>query len=641
MSSAFHHRQGAITGPLLALACGILILAGILSWFLLSRTSTVKQNQQNEPNTRVADANPFVGSSSCAECHAEIYKSYQHHPMGNSMSHPSDTNTIEDYQEHTSFMSGGRRYRVTLPKSDPSTDPGVDKNIPLPRHHEKMVDADNQDIYDQSFPVAFVVGSGSRGRSYIIQHDELLFQSPITWYVKDQTWDLSPGYDPSGHQRFERRLTESCLSCHAGKVNFVGKHDDRYDPVNPFQEMTIGCERCHGPGSQHIEAHRQGRVSDDPYIINPEKLAPHERNSVCYQCHLSGKHRVLRYGKRPRDFRPGQPLEDIWTVFVSGTGINQGQRARLTSNVEQMHSSRCFQESNGKMGCISCHDAHYHPKPEEKTAYYRARCLSCHQQEGCSLPAAEQSAPPALNSCTYCHMPKLVTSDIAHSAQADHRILRFPATTEVQPDNAQPTMNAKDEPRWTVFNHGLKNLPSWDAKRAVAIASFHEGLARKDQAAILAARDQLLKVIAQVPEDEASQLELAQIYFHLKDYQAALKHAKLTLAQNPHNESALALAGFAAQLNGKFQDGIDYFTEKISRNPWDAHLYLSYAEMIALQQDLHKAIEALQKGLEIDPASIVLHYIVAQYYHRTGQTEKSKQHLKLIESIRYSMNRDQ
>ena len=116
MSSAFHHRQGTIGGPLLALACGILILAGILSWFLLSRTSVVKQKQQNEPNTRVADANPFVGSNSCAECHAEISKSYQHHPMGNSMSHPSDTNTIEDYQEHTSFMSGGRRYRVTLPK---------------------------------------------------------------------------------------------------------------------------------------------------------------------------------------------------------------------------------------------------------------------------------------------------------------------------------------------------------------------------------------------------------------------------------------------------------------------------------------------------------------------------------------------
>ena len=133
----------------------------------------------------------------------------------------------------------------------------------------------------------------------------------------------------------------------------------------------------------------------------------------------------------------------------------------------------------------------------------------------------------------------------------------------------------------------------------------------------------------------------APLFIHLKDYQAALKHAKLALAQNPHNESALALAGFAAQLNGKFQDGIDYFTAKISRNPWDAHLYLSYAEMIALQQDLHKAIEALQKGLEIDPASIVLHTVIAQYYHRTGQTEKSEQHLDLIESIRYSMKRDQ
>ena len=637
MSPALHHRPGNLSGPLLALLCGILVLAGAATWFLLSNSPTLPHQNGTSNNSPVADADHFVGSSSCAECHADVYKSYQHHPMGNSLSLPSETAVIEDYQQKTSFMSGGRRYRITLPKKPSATA----KSNPIPRHHEKMIDADNQDIYDQSFPIAFVVGSGSRGRSYIIQHDQLLFQSPITWYVKDQTWDLSPGYDPSGHQRFERRLTESCLSCHAGRTNFVGEHTDRFDPVTPFHELTIGCERCHGPGGQHVKAHRQGQVSDNQFIVNPEKLAPRERNSVCYQCHLSGKHRILRYGKRPRDFRPGQPLRDTWTVFISGTGINKGQQARLTSNVEQMHSSRCFQQSDGKMGCISCHDAHYHPKPAERKDYYRARCLSCHEQEGCSLPAAEQSAPPASNSCTFCHMPKLVTSDIAHSSQADHRILRFPATNDVEPSKPRPGMTDKNGPRWTVFDGGLETLPRWDAERATAIAAFHEGQARNDKDAIRAARDKLLKVVNQVPEDQTARLELAQIYYSLQNYSEALKHIKMTLAQEPKQEATLVLAGFSAQLNGQLQDGIDYFTEKFAENPWDSNLYIPYAEMIAKQQDLHNAIKAIKKGLEVDPASIALHSIIAEYYLRTGQTQEHQRHLKLIESIRYSMERDQ
>jgi hypothetical protein len=637
MSPALHHRHGNLSGPLLALVVGILVLAGWLTWFILSKTPLPSPNNGSTNNTQVEQPDQFVGSSSCAECHADIYKSYQHHPMANSLSLPADATVSEDYQQHTSFISGGRRYRVTLPKNPEA----ADNKKPVPRHHEKMIDADNDDIYDQSFPIAFVVGSGSRGRSYIIQHDQLLFQSPITWYVKDQTWDLSPGYDPSGHQRFGRRLSESCLSCHAGKSNFVGNHNDRFDSVTPFHELTIGCERCHGPGGQHAQAHRQGLISDSQNIVNPEKLAPRERNSVCYQCHLSGKHRVLRYGKRPRDFRPGQSLRDIWTVFISGTGIDQDQQARLTSNVEQMHSSRCFQQSDGKMGCISCHDAHSHPKPAERTAYYRARCLSCHQQDSCSLPEAEQSAAPALNSCTHCHMPKLVTSDIAHSSQADHRILRFPATTVADPEKSKPTMTDKNGPRWTVFDGGLETIPGWDADRATAIASFHEARASNDEDAMRTARDKLLKVVNQVPEDQAARLELAQIYYRLENYPEALKHIQITLTQDPQQEAALVLAAFSAQLTDQFQDGIDYFAQKIAQNPWDANLFIPYAEMIAEQQDLHKAIKVLKDGLQIDPSSIALHSVIAEYYRRTGQIQERQRHLDLIESIRYSMERDQ
>ena len=634
MTVAPSQRRGNLSGPLLGLICGLLVLAGLLAWFLLSNDSS--QQPPNPGNQLAAKKDPhqrFVGSKSCAECHADIYQSYQHHPMANSMSRPAESTVIEDYQQHTSFTSGGRRYRVTLPGNEDSQQ--------LPRHHEKMVDENGQDIYDQSVPISFVVGSGSRGRSYLTQDKERLYQSPITWYVQDQTWDLSPGYVPTGHQRFERLVSESCLSCHVGKINFLDDHTSRYDPAQPFQEPSIGCERCHGPGGQHVDAHRQGKASDDQYIVNPEKLAPRERNSVCYQCHLSGKHRVLRYGKRARDFQPGQLLRDTWTVFVNGTGVDKQQQARLTSNVEQMHASRCFQESNGKMSCISCHDAHYHPKPQERASFYRARCLQCHQEQGCSLPAVEQAAAPALNSCTFCHMQKLTTSDIPHSAQADHRILRFPAIDASKPGNSTPAMNDNERVTWKLFDGAIDTLPAWDADRATAIGRFHEALKNEDTQAIQQARDMLIKVVKQVPKDYEARLELARTLYRLKQYEEVLKHVKIVLEAKPNYEEALTLAGFAAQFTNQFQDGIEYFSRKLALNPQDSNLYIILAEMVGQQQDLHTAIKILNRGLEVDPSSIILHTLIADWYRRTGQIKESQLHLDLIDSIRHSMERDQ
>ena len=59
---------------------------------------------------------------------------------------------------------------------------------------------------------------------------------------------------------------------------------------------------------------------------------------------------------------------------------------RFVGQVEQMHESRCFRASAGRLSCISCHDPHQRPEPEKQAAYYQERCLECHADRGCSLP---------------------------------------------------------------------------------------------------------------------------------------------------------------------------------------------------------------------------------------------------------------
>src|SRR5262249_10503335 len=109
-------------------------------------------------------------------------------------------------------------------------------------------------------------------------------------------------------------------------------------------------------------------------------------------------------------------------VFVRAEGLAD---EKAVSQVEQMYSSKCFRASNGKLGCITCHNPHELPAADAREGFYRNRCLQCHDvQSPCSLPLAKRQA--AKDNCISCHMPPTDTSDIAHTALTDHRIRRKP-----------------------------------------------------------------------------------------------------------------------------------------------------------------------------------------------------------------------
>ncbi|HIA18945.1 MAG TPA: hypothetical protein EYN70_05915, partial [Planctomycetaceae bacterium] len=368
-----------------------------------------------------APSSGYVGSTACRDCHEEIHDSFRRHPMGNSITHVGRASPIEDYLEKNTFASGGFQYHA-------STFP-ADINRPTVEFHhgESLLDQDGELVFEQEMNLDFTVGSGSRGRSYLFQRGSLLFQSPLTWYVKKGIWDLAPGYRPADHLRFERRVDDDCLSCHAGHVNSLAGLENQYDLAEPFHELSIGCERCHGPGQKHVEMHLDGPVGKESHIVNPSNLDPRKRESICYQCHLAGHWRQPRFGKSFLDFRPGQDLAEAWTVLVSGTGFDEQGEVKFTSHVEQMHSSRCFQASEGSMGCISCHDPHRKPDPQQAEAFYQSRCLNCHEKNGCSEDESTRMAKD--NSCVHCHMGKTNVNNIAHSSATDHRILKIPSTS--------------------------------------------------------------------------------------------------------------------------------------------------------------------------------------------------------------------
>jgi hypothetical protein len=157
--------------------------------------------------------------------------------------------------------------------------------------------------------MAYVIGSGNHAVGFLMEAGGHLFQSPIAWYTKREIWDMAPGYEQAPAPDFNRPVTPQCLFCHAGQATPVRGTLNRY-ATPPFQAEAITCERCHGPAEAHLRNPVPGS------IINPQKLSFRARDSICEQCHLSGMARVPNPGRQISDFRPGQELEDIFSVYL-------------------------------------------------------------------------------------------------------------------------------------------------------------------------------------------------------------------------------------------------------------------------------------------------------------------------------------
>lgn len=550
----------------------------------------------------------WTGSRKCAECHAEIWASYQSHPMAHSSASVSEAEIVEDYAHNTSFSKpASRHYRAER----------IGERV---WHHESMTDADGKTIYDQAVEIHYAIGSGRRGRTYLIERGSLLKASPITWYTQGKTWDLSPGYLPADHQRFDRRVADECVVCHVGRAAFETGKPNRFDEP-PFLEAAIGCERCHGPGGNHVRRHEVGVVdagASDP-IVNPRDLEPGAREDVCNQCHLVG-YRILRYGRSTFDFRPGERLEDTWAIFPKDLNPDSSEVARAVGQVDQMRESVCFKSSEGRMGCISCHDPHSLPPAADRRAFFDKRCAACHVDKGCAIPDSERQAAPAAGSCIACHMPALPASNVPHTSQTDHRILRKPSDTK----KTRPKAGSE------LFDNAQTRLPKIDLLRARGIVQAQEIAGRNDVASAASLEKQLRDVLAAYPDDVQSQVSLATLVM-LQRRPAEAKDLLLgVLSKDPENEAALRNLAKYNQERGQSEEAIVYLLRLTAIDPSSPELQLNLAEMLWQSNRLPEAIAAAERGVELDPRHRPLRTWLARAYRESGRVEAAREQDQIL-----------
>jgi hypothetical protein len=296
--------------------------------------------------------------------------------------------------------------------------------------------------------VAFVYGSRWKQRYFAKQGDDY-YALPAQWDIKHRKWlpfhvekngDWWVPYYPESNS--ERPTGPLCDGCHS--VN--------YDPAAKAPtEWNVGCEKCHGPGSEHVE-----RPSKDN-IVNPAKLDFVRANDVCIQCHSQGRPLTNpiegRYFWQFEDRIFGQ--KDFY-YFQDGTAHkNRMQGNDFSQSVMYHRGVRCF----------DCHDVHSDRFESDLIAppADNDACLHCHGPDtvpGPHMPIAQHThhAPTSAGSqCIACHMPQIeVTLGDQFVAAHTFRFISPQLTKQFGISNACNSCHADKNPDWA-----LQQLSSW------------------------------------------------------------------------------------------------------------------------------------------------------------------------------------
>jgi photosynthetic reaction center cytochrome c subunit len=415
---------------------------------------------------------------------------------------------------------------------------------------------------DQSeYRIDWVVGSGNHASGYLVEIGGHLFQSPIAYYKSRQSYDLAPGYENQPDPDFTRPIREECVLCHSGTALHVsGTLNEYRSPVFPAAAEAITCERCHGPAEKHLNDPRSGN------IVNPAKLEPAARDSVCEQCHLFGVARVPNPRRNLSDFVPGQRAEDVFTTYRDA---NASGAFKVISHVEQLALSACARNSNGRLWCGTCHDPHN--KPLQPVAYYRAVCLTCHAAK---FPAA--AAHPAKDSdCLSCHMPRRDAKDGGHSAFTDHRIQRRPESLP-------------DAPAGTGIAAWREPSPDLQA-RNLGIAYIDAGMQRKSSPFIVQGYRTLTEVQAQFSNDSDFFKWIGEALLLAQQTSEAKIAFERALELNPNSPLAEASAASPYVQSGDATRAIAHLERALTLDP----LYLPAASaLMGLYQKEGKTAEA-------------------------------------------------
>lgn len=351
-----------------------------------------------------AGASPYVGAKVCGECHEDRWQGFRRTAHFLTSGEPSKETVLGSFTPPANRLETGN---PALWFEMEQRDTG------------RYVTARYGDGRSRSERIDVVVGSGKLGQTYLSWRGAALFELPVSYLTVAGAWRNSPGSRyKDGTADFDRVIVPRCLECHATWFGISPSFAGGY--VREGAVLGISCERCHGPGAEHVAFHRAHPDSKEPVAITHPADLPRERSlELCGQCHGG----VGELHAAPFSYRPGQPLEE----HVTPAHVDPAAPPDVHSanQLVRLRQSRCFAGSP-KMTCATCHDPHVVERGD--LARFSKRCMECHTPEKCGM--AERVGHAIADDCVSCHMERLeIKSTVfdtpgatVHPTMVDHKV---------------------------------------------------------------------------------------------------------------------------------------------------------------------------------------------------------------------------
>ncbi len=466
---------------------------------------------------------------------------------------------------------------------------------------------------------------------------------------------------------------KSCYACHVTRAE---KNFDlqqlRYQTT--WRESGVSCERCHGPGREHVaeasvaaaDANKRPLVVSK--IVNPAHLDAARSSMLCAQCHS--------FRDTYADgFTAGADYYDFFVPVLEARLPSSenpaywpdGRPRRLANEAVALWQSQCFLK--GGATCATCHsqphniDVVRNPQLRPDT---NALCTRCHTAIAKDIAKhTHHAANSPGSSCIECHMPATVVS--LNTRMRDHSLsIPVPENT-IRHDipNACNLCHRDESAAWA--QRRVKGWYSDKRRQTLIVRADAFSQARQGNAAAVSGLLQILSDSSQgdfiranaaeylgtFPNDPAAYDAVLQA---MSDPQplvrattelairpraaqrAAVAPVLVSLLADPaatvRLNAAIALVAMGVQqLPGedgqRLERAKDLYRSRAELNSDDAQQQLAAGKFFFLSGDMDGAVAAFRASLKLDD-KIPAGYYLARALAQKGDVQSARQILQSI-----------